>query len=128
MDSAIVLSRDRRGEFKLLARDIAATEPKLKADLVTVSACYGAGKFITSSEGLLGLEWAFMRAGAHQVVAGLWDVADESTPTLMGGLYSGIVNGQSASEALRAAKLKLMHSPGHAAPYYWAALQLYTGS
>jgi CHAT domain-containing protein/Flp pilus assembly protein TadD len=128
MDSAIVLSRGKKGEFRLLARDIAATEPKLKADLVTISACYGAGKFITSSEGLLGLEWAFMRAGAHQVVAGLWDVADESTPTLMGGLYSGIVRGESTSAALRAAKLKLMHSRGHVAPYYWAALQLYTGS
>jgi CHAT domain-containing protein len=127
MDSAIVLSRDQQGKFELLAREIANTHPRLQADLVTISACYGAGKVATSSEGLLGLEWAFMRAGAHQVVAGLWDVADDSTPILMGGLYSGIVKGESTSAALRAAKLKLMHTPGHSAPYYWAALQLYTG-
>ncbi|MGH9566290.1 MAG: CHAT domain-containing protein, partial [Candidatus Angelobacter sp.] len=63
----------------------------------------------------------------HQVIAGLWDVADDSTPELMGGLYAGIVKGQSVSAALRAAKLQLMTSSEHSAPYYWAALQLYTG-
>jgi CHAT domain-containing protein len=69
-----------------------------------------------------------MRAGAHQVVAGLWDVDDESSPKLMGGLYAGIVRHKPAAQALREAKLKMLHSTqSPPAPYYWASLQLYTG-
>jgi CHAT domain-containing protein len=46
----------------------------------------------------------------------------------MGGLYAGIVRGQSAATALRAAKLKMLHSGQYPrAPYFWASLQLYTG-
>jgi CHAT domain-containing protein len=126
MGSSIILSRGMNGNFQLFARDI--TKLKLNADLVSISACYGAGTFKTSAEGLLGLQWAFMRAGAHQVVAGLWDVNDESVPRLMGGLYEGVVKGRSASASLRAAKLKMLHAGGpRSAPYYWAPLQVYTG-
>lgn len=129
MDSSIILSRGANGKFELYAREIIADKLKLNADLVTFSACYGAGKVASSAEGLLGLQWAFMRAGAHQVVAGLWDVNDESVPQLMGGLYEGVVKGRkSAPASLRAAKLAMLHSGGaHSAPYYWAPLQVYTG-
>lgn len=128
LESSIILSHGPHGSFQLRAREIIDSKLKLNADLVTISACYGAGKFKTSAEGLLGLQWAFMRAGAHQVVAGLWDVNDESIPQLMGGLYAGVVRGRSASAALRDAKLKILHSGTfHSAPYYWAPLQVYTG-
>lgn len=33
-----------------------------------------------TGEGLVGLYWAFLRAGAHIVVAALWEVDDASTP------------------------------------------------
>jgi CHAT domain-containing protein len=80
-------------------------------------------------EGLIGLEWAFMRAGAHQVVAALWDVDDTITPGLMDDFYGELKKGKTAPDALRHAKLTLLHTGGfHAAPYYWAALQLYTRS
>jgi len=128
MQSAIILSTAPGGSFKLFARDIADTKHRLNAELVSISGCYSIGKVRTSAEGLLGLQWAFMRAGAHQVVAGLWDVDDKSSPLLMGGLYSGIVHGQSAAAALRAAKRKMIHgSQSPPPPYYWASLQLYTG-
>ncbi|MGE5322978.1 MAG: CHAT domain-containing protein, partial [Actinomycetota bacterium] len=128
LKSIIVLANDSNGSFQLSAKEVIQTKPRLNADLVSISGCYSSGKFRTSSEGLLGLQWAFMRAGAHQVVAGLWDVNDKSSPELMGGLYAGIVHGQSAATALRAAKLKLIHSGKFPpAPYYWASLQLYTG-
>ena len=129
LQSSIVLSRGPHGLFQLYAHDIVDKKLKLSADLVTISACYGAGTFKTSAEGLLGLQWAFMRAGAHQVVAGLWEVDDASSPRLMGGLYSGVVRGQSVAAALRAAKLKMLHSGDKfSMPYYWAPLQVYTGS
>lgn len=127
MASSIVLSKGSNG-FQLFASDIVQVRPRLNADLVSISGCYSIGKVRTSAEGLLGLQWAFMRAGAHQVVAGLWDVDDKSSPQLMGGLYSGITHGQSAAAALRAAKRKMIHaSQTPPPPYYWASLQLYTG-
>jgi len=127
LDSAIILSPQADKSFKLYARDI--VKIPLKADLVTISACYGAGKRTYSSEGLVGLAWAFLRAGAHQVIAGLWNVEDRSTPELMKTLYSEVANGTNVAVALRDAKLKMLHSTGvYRLPYYWAALQLYTGS
>jgi len=46
-----------------------------------------AGTRAYSGEGLVGLSWAFLRAGAHNVVAALWEVSDASTPQLMDRLY-----------------------------------------
>ncbi|HKV93964.1 MAG TPA: CHAT domain-containing protein [Candidatus Angelobacter sp.] len=129
LQSAIILSMNHEGGFKLLARDITSPKLHLNAQLVTISACEGAGTNVQSLEGLLGLEWAFMKAGAHQVVAALWDVDDAITPELMDDFYAQIKLGKSASEALRHSKLKILKAGGkHATPYYWASLQLYTGS
>lgn len=127
LDSAIILSTGKAGKFKLTAEEIADPKLRLNADLVTISACEGTGKAIQSLEGLLGLEWAFMRAGARQVVAALWDVDDTVTPGLMDDFYGELKKGETAAEALRHAKLKILHSNSYyAAPYYWAPLQVYT--
>lgn len=127
LESAIILSPDADKSFKLYGRDI--VKIPLKADIVTISACYGAGKRTYSGEGLVGLAWAFLRAGAHQVIAGLWDVEDQPTPELMQNFYSELATGKSAALALHDAKLKMLHSTGvYRLPYYWAALQLYVGS
>lgn len=129
LQSAIILSKNPEGGFKLLARDIISPKLHLNAQLVTISACEGAGTNVQSLEGLLGLEWAFMKAGAHQVVAALWDEDDAITPQLMDDFYAQIKQGKSASEALRHSKLKIINAGGkYAIPYYWASLQLYTGS
>jgi CHAT domain-containing protein len=129
LQSAIILSAGSGGKFKLLGQDIVNNSVHLDADLVTISACEGVGTNVQSLEGLLGLEWAFMRAGAHQVVAALWDMDDTITPGLMDDFYGQMEKGQSTADALRHAKLALLHDGGfHAAPYYWGALQLYTRS
>lgn len=129
LQSAIILSSGKDGNFKLLARDIVDGRMRLNADLVTISACEGVGTQIQSLEGLLGLEWAFMRAGARQVVAALWDQDDAVTPALMDDFYDQLTKGKSATDALHHAKLSILKAGGfHAAPYYWASLQLYTRS
>jgi CHAT domain-containing protein len=82
LDSAIILSRGMgEGDFKLYARDI--LQHPLRAELVTISSCYGAGERNYSGEGLVGLSWAFLRAGAHNVIAALWEATDASTEELM---------------------------------------------
>jgi CHAT domain-containing protein len=129
LDSAVVLSPtpDNPDDFKLYARDI--MRDPLHARLVTISSCYGSGSRAYAGEGLVGLSWAFLRAGAHNVVGALWEVNDASTPLLMDRLYAGLEVGSTPDDALRAAKLSLIHSPAvYRKPLYWAAFQLYTGS
>lgn len=129
LDSAVVLSPppDDPENFKLYARDI--MRYPLHARLVTISACYGSGLRSYAGEGLVGLSWAFLRAGAHNVIGALWEVNDASTPLLMDRLYGELAAGSPPDAALRAAKLSLIHSQAvYRKPLYWAGFQLYTGS
>ncbi len=127
LDSAIVLSRERgpSDSFKLYARDI--IQLPLHAELVTISACYGAGERSYSGEGLVGLSWAFLRAGAHNVIAALWEATDVSTEQLMEKFYDELDKGAAPDAALRSAKLTLLRGSFHN-PFYWAPFQLYAGS
>jgi len=126
LDSAVILSK-QGDDYKLYARDI--IQHPLHADLVTISACHGEGVRTYSGEGLVGLSWAFLHAGAHGVIAALWEVNDNSTPQLMDHLYSEIGKGVPPDAALRDAKLALLHSGGvYRRPFYWAPFELYRGS
>jgi CHAT domain-containing protein len=126
LDSAVVLTKEGNS-YKLYARDI--VKQPLRAELVTVSACNGAGTRTYSGEGLVGLAWAFLRAGAHGVIAALWEVNDNSTSQLMDELYSGIRKGAAPEVALRDAKLSFLHSGTvYKKPFYWAPFQIYRGS
>jgi CHAT domain-containing protein/tetratricopeptide (TPR) repeat protein len=124
LESAVILSGppDR---CRLLARTVMSIP--LHARLVTVSACRSAGGRTYGGEGLVGFAWAFMKAGADNVIAGLWDVNDHSTVLLMKSLYGEIARGVPPAEALRTAKLAMIHGGGsYARPYYWAPFQTYT--
>ena len=126
LESAVILSPDG-DSYKLYARDV--LKHPLNAYLVTISACNGAGTKTYAGEGLVGLSWAFLRAGAHNVIAGLWEVSNASTPQLMDELYKGLHAGQDPATALRNAKLTLVHSTGnYRKPFYWAPFLLYSGS
>lgn len=132
LESAVVLSKEPDGDtYKLYARDIVTRH--LHAELVTISACYGSGKRAYSGEGLVGLSWAFVRAGAHNVIGALWEVSDvPATPELMDALYRELGTGKDPAAALRDAKLSLLHSTDSRSvfkkPFYWAPFQLYAGS
>jgi CHAT domain-containing protein/Tfp pilus assembly protein PilF len=125
LDSAVILSR-QGDSYKLYARDI--VRQPLQANLVTISACHGAGERTYSGEGLVGLAWAFLRAGAHGVIAALWEVNDNSTPELMDDLYAEIQKGSAPDAALHHAKLKLLNSGTvYQKPFYWAPFEIYLG-
>lgn len=129
LESAIILSPDEDHSYKLYARDIAGLKQPLRAQLVTISSCDSAGVYSHERGGLFGLSWAFTHAGAKQVVAALWKVDDATMPQLMGTFYSGMAQGKSTSKALHDAKLSFLRSSSaRKRPYYWATLQLYTGS
>mgnify|MGYP000334632582 CR=1 FL=1 len=124
LDSAIILAPEGEN-WKLYARQVIGVP--LAARLVTLSACRGAGSRVYAGEGLVGFAWAFLQAGARNVIAGLWDVHDDSTAVLMERLYANLASGQAPADALRNAKLSLL-AAGNAwsKPYYWAAFLLYT--
>ena len=99
---------------------------KLNADIVTLSACStGLGKFV-NGEGVLGLTRAFFYAGARNVAMSLWNVNDSATAALMKSFYLNLRRGLPKSEALRQAKLSLLHGSqiSWRHPYFWAAFVL----
>ena len=125
LESAIILSRDQN-DYKLYARDV--VEIPIHADLVTLSACHSAGVRAYAGEGLIGFAWAFLHAGAKTVIAGLWAVDDQSTASLMSGLYSQLASGNDPIAAMHNAKLSLLHGGQYPRkPYYWGPFQVYIG-
>jgi CHAT domain-containing protein/Tfp pilus assembly protein PilF len=127
-DSAIILSRENGSPSpgKLSAKEVLNT--RVRAELVTISACHSAGARTYWGEGLVGFAWAFLQSGAHGVIAGLWDVSDYSSPRLMHDLYAGLAASETPADALRAAKLNLIRAGKYADPYYWGAFQVYQGA
>nr|WP_315215258.1 CHAT domain-containing protein [uncultured Flavobacterium sp.] len=92
-------------------------------ELVVLSACEtGLGDNLVG-EGVIGLQRAFMIAGAKSVIMSLWSVSDEKTQELMTLFYTNwIKNNMSKEEALYQAKLEMKKS--YPQPYYWAGFVL----
>lgn len=100
----------------------------LAADLVTLSACETALGRPDYGEGVLSMGHAFQMAGAQSVAASLWQVADDSTADLMVRFYRNLLNGLSKDRALQEAQVAMLRGelgPDRAAPYNWAAFQLF---
>jgi CHAT domain-containing protein/Tfp pilus assembly protein PilF len=124
LDSAVVLSPGKTGA-KLYAREI--TSIPLHAELATISACRSAGVRTYPAEGLVGLAWAFLSAGAQHTIGSLWNVNDRSSALLMEKLYGRLQRGERPNQALHQVKLEFVHAGDfHSKPYYWGAFQIYT--
>lgn len=135
LDSAIILSPSNVAPGNISSGNVSGNtgyrldarriiNVPLHADLVTLSACRSSGARTYAGEGLVGLTWAFLLAGSRNVVAGLWDVDDESTSRLMDRFYAGIAKGIDPAEALRAAQLDLLHGD-YPRPANWGPFQCY---
>jgi len=120
--SQIARDRSPRSGF-LKAYDIASLD--VRADLVVLNACdSGAGEAV-SGEGVMGLSYAFLHAGARQVISTLWSVDDAKSKDLMVAFYKDLMrNGGDAAAALRHAQLALMRQHNASDPYYWAGFEL----
>jgi CHAT domain-containing protein len=124
LHSAIILS-PHGGDYKLFVSQVAGL--RLTPEVVTISACRSAGAKAYSGEGLIGFAWAFLEAGAHNVVAGIWNVDDAAAPLIMEEFYKNWRAGNLPFSALRKAKVKLMRSGGaFRKPYYWGPFELFT--
>jgi CHAT domain-containing protein len=99
---------------------------RLRAELVTLSACETALGAEVHGEGLVGLTRGFLYAGAEQVIASLWKVSDDATAELMRGLYDALLDGgRPAADALTAAQ-RALAAAGRPA-YAWAPFTLTGG-
>jgi CHAT domain-containing protein len=100
---------------------------RIHADVVTLSACStGLGELV-SGEGMLGLVRSFLYAGASSVAVSLWNVNDDATATLMKEFYRNLSRAVPPREALRRAKISLIHQDNalwrH--PHFWAPFVLW---
>jgi CHAT domain-containing protein len=96
-------------------------------DLLTLSACetgLGGGRDVRGQE-IEGFGVIAQQQGAKAVLATLWNVADQSTATLMGDMYKRRAQGGlSKIEALRQAQMALASQPRTSHPFYWAPFVL----
>jgi CHAT domain-containing protein/Tfp pilus assembly protein PilF len=125
MYSKLVLAQegDLAGEDGLLeAREI--LQQWWDADLVVLSACQTARGKKAGGEGILGMSWACLVAGARQVVATQWSVRDDSTKALMVKFHQELLAGTPSAEALRRAQVYVREQPQWATPYHWAGFVL----
>lgn len=95
-----------------------------QADLVTLSSCESGFGKLEKTEGLLGLNRAFIYAGTPNVVFSLWKVYDKVSANLMVDFYKNVLEGENYSASLREAKLKLLEKEATAAPHFWSPFLL----
>ncbi len=101
-------------------RDVCAM--RLKAGLVTLSACGTGLNSVFGGDELLGLSRGFLSAGAASLLLTLWTVNDEAATALMRDFYRNLQDGISPAEALRKAQMRFTGQGSH--PYFWSPFVL----
>jgi CHAT domain-containing protein len=99
---------------------------KLRAELVTLSACDTGTGIMHGQEGVSSLIRPFLAAGAGSVVANLWAADDRFSLTMMREFYRRLAAGADVAEALRGAKLRMLELFGpQAVPRLWSGVLAY---
>ena len=117
--SVVLAATGDDGEDGLLeAHEVARME--LNAELVVLSACDTASGRIGGGEGILGLSWAFLAAGADGLVGSQWKAPSAATMKLMVAFHERLIAGDRPAEALRSAQRRLLRDERYASPLDWA--------
>jgi CHAT domain-containing protein len=123
-----MLERDPdRAELRLADGRLAPADIgrlRLQARLVALSACETARGRRVRGEGVIGLPYAFLAAGARDVLMSLWRVSDRSAAEFMEAFYRELRAGASAEEALRRVREAALRQPGRH-PAEWASFVLF---
>lgn len=86
--------------------------------VVVLSACDTALGDIHDTEGVLGLQRAFKKAGVGFVILSLWPVGDKQTALLMSHLYTNFLTTQDLDQALQSAMNQVKEV--YPDPIHWA--------
>lgn len=122
--SALLLHPAGAEDGLLQAREVLGL--RLRADLVTLSACDTGSGSLHEQEGVTSLVRPFMAAGARAVVANLWAADDRFSLTMMREFYRQLSRGVAVGEALRQAKLRMLEMFGpEAVPRLWSGVVAY---
>jgi CHAT domain-containing protein/tetratricopeptide (TPR) repeat protein len=103
----------RTGQGETLSARVIVGELDLDADLVTLSACTSGVSQVVAGDELLGLQRAFLYAGARAVLCTLWEAADFVALLLMDRFYAELRRGRPPAAALRDAQAALRAMTGH---------------
>jgi CHAT domain-containing protein len=95
---------------------------RLRAKLVSLSACQSGRSWIGGGDEMVGLVRGFLYAGASSLLVSQWPVNDSTAADLMAGFYRGLRSGEPAAAALRNAMQKVRAEHPH--PYHWAPFAL----
>ncbi|BAY66437.1 hypothetical protein NIES22_65760 [Calothrix brevissima NIES-22] len=120
-ESFIALSED-----KITAQFLYEYDPGLRFKMVILSACQTA-LGISHPDSAIGLNNAFLVAGANTVGSTLWQISDDATVELMMNFYKELLQGKNVATALRHAQINMIKNPKWKHPRYWAAFKI-TGS
>ena len=104
----------------ITVRDICSQ--KLRAGLVTLSACETGLSKVFAGEEILGLARGFLTAGADTMVVSLWAVNDAAAGHLMSDFYRNLQRGETISASLRKAQMAFVERGEH--PFYWSPFVL----
>ena len=88
---------------------------QLQAELVTLSACTSGLSQVVPGDELLGLQRAFLYAGATTVVCTLWEATDLVTRLVMERFYTDLQQGRLPATALRDAQVFVRQLTGREA-------------
>jgi len=105
----------------------------LTADLVVLSACQtgvGSGSLadVPAGDDWVGLNRAFLQAGARRVMATLWSVEDWSTASFMERFYREYSASDDAVHALATAQRAALSAPATSHPFAWAGFIIVGGA
>jgi CHAT domain-containing protein/tetratricopeptide (TPR) repeat protein len=98
-------------EDMLSARQI-IEQLELSAELVTLSACLSGVTQVVPGDEMLGLQRAFLYAGAPAVVCTLWETADLVALLVMDHFYADLRHGVAPAVALRDAQIAVRDMTG----------------
>ena len=115
---ALVVSKGERVGFDRIASGT------IDASLVVLSSCRSGEGEVIPGQGIVGLGWAFLSAGARGLVVSLWTVDDRSTSATMIEFHRRLREGRDVADALAGAQRMIRARHPH--PAWWAPFIAYS--
>jgi len=94
------------------------------SEMLVLSQCRMADGVPSTADGVFGMRRAAAIAGVKTFVAPLWEIDDRAQQVLMNRFYKELSLGTPRDEALRRAKLQLLHTPSTKSFLAWAPVIL----